>query len=173
MSLKNPHPIWTTAQGNPHEVTKAIQQARFLSGRYRTEYLSRHWSNNPRGCCRTEDSCSDIIEDTKHILLECPAYAKEKVDFFLDEDQQHHCSKTSTWSIIQHSQLPAAVYPWLLSPTLSHHSQPEPWKGDSRYPLPFNKNMVLCKSSPAHEDIGKMEFSVAPQINQEHFALFS
>ena len=78
MSLTNPHPIWTTAQGNPHEVCKAIQQARFLSGRYRTEYLSRHWSDNPRGCCRTEDSCSNIIEDTKHILLECPAYAKEK-----------------------------------------------------------------------------------------------
>ena len=42
LSLLNPHPIWTTAQGNPHEVSKAIQQARFLSGRYRTEYLSRH-----------------------------------------------------------------------------------------------------------------------------------
>ena len=38
MSLASPHPIWTTARGNPHEVAKSIQQARFLSGRYRTEY---------------------------------------------------------------------------------------------------------------------------------------
>ena len=78
MSLASPQPIWTTAQGNPHEVTKAIQQARFHSGRYRTEYLSRHWSDNPSGCCRAEEACSNTIEDTKHILLECPAYFEEK-----------------------------------------------------------------------------------------------
>ena len=33
MSLSKPHPIWTTAGSNPHEVSKAVQQARFLSGR--------------------------------------------------------------------------------------------------------------------------------------------
>ena len=33
MGLKNPHPIWSTAGCNPYEVSKAIQQARFLSGR--------------------------------------------------------------------------------------------------------------------------------------------
>jgi hypothetical protein len=32
MSLTKPHPIWTTAGSNPYEVSKAIQQARFLSG---------------------------------------------------------------------------------------------------------------------------------------------
>ena len=78
MSLLKPHPIWTTAQGNPHEVSKAIQQARFLSGRYRTEYLSRHWSDNPQGYCQADDSCINTTEDIKHILLECPAYVKEK-----------------------------------------------------------------------------------------------
>ena len=78
IGLATPHPFWTTAWDNPHEVSKAIQQARFLSGRYRTEYFSRHWSTNPRGCCLAEDSCRDFIEDTKHIQLECPAYSKDK-----------------------------------------------------------------------------------------------
>ena len=78
MSLMNPHPIWTTAKGNPHEVGKAIQQASFISGRYRTEYFSRHWSDNPQGYCRTNDSCSNVIEDCKHILLECPSYVNER-----------------------------------------------------------------------------------------------
>ena len=31
MSLAKPHPIWTTAGSNPIEVSKAIQQAQFLS----------------------------------------------------------------------------------------------------------------------------------------------
>ena len=42
MSLTKPHPLWSTVGSNPHEVTKAIQQARFLSGRYRTETLMSH-----------------------------------------------------------------------------------------------------------------------------------
>ena len=32
------NPLWTSASGNPYEVSKAIQQGRLLSGRYRTEY---------------------------------------------------------------------------------------------------------------------------------------
>ena len=34
MSLTKPHPIWSTTGSNPYEISKAIQQARFLSGRY-------------------------------------------------------------------------------------------------------------------------------------------
>ena len=41
MSLKFPHPIWSTAGTNPYEINKAIIQARMLSGRYRTEGLCR------------------------------------------------------------------------------------------------------------------------------------
>ena len=53
MHLTKPHPIWTTAGSNPYEVTKAIQQARFLSGRYRSAKLMRHWaSNNKDGFCQ-------------------------------------------------------------------------------------------------------------------------
>ena len=51
MSLTTPHPIWTTAN-SPYEISKAVVSARMLSGRYRTDYLSRHWSKrNPSGHC--------------------------------------------------------------------------------------------------------------------------
>ena len=78
MSLASPHPIWTTAGGNPHEVAKSIQQARFLSGRYRTEYLSRHWTDNAMGFCLANEQCESTAEDVRHILLDCPAYSKDR-----------------------------------------------------------------------------------------------
>ena len=50
-SLTRPHPIWSTAGNNPYEVEKATVQAKLLSGRYRTCWLSRHWSSDPSGSC--------------------------------------------------------------------------------------------------------------------------
>ena len=77
MSLSKPHPIWTTVGSNPHEVSKAVQQARFLSGRYRSESLARHWSQNRNGYCLLE-TCENQIEDTEHILINCNAYIECK-----------------------------------------------------------------------------------------------
>ena len=73
MSLTKPHPIWSTAGSNPYEVSKAVQQARFLSGRYRSEYLSRHWTNNKDGYCLSP-TCSNELETVEHILIHCRAY---------------------------------------------------------------------------------------------------
>ena len=61
MSLVKPHPIWTTVGSNPFEVTKAIQQARFLSGRYRSESLASHWSNNANGFCLAP-TCNNAVD---------------------------------------------------------------------------------------------------------------
>ena len=73
MSLTAPHPIWQTAGSNPYEVSKAIVQARMLSGRYRTELLCRHWSSNRPGWCLS-GTCDQTEESLEHILIECPAY---------------------------------------------------------------------------------------------------
>ena len=73
MSLKNPHSIWSTTEGNPYEVSKAIQQARFLSGRYRSENLVRHWSKNKDGFCNSV-TCTNQVETVEHILIHCRAY---------------------------------------------------------------------------------------------------
>ena len=77
MSLAKPHPIWTTVGSNPYEVAKAIQQARFLSGRYRTEILSRHWSKNREGYCLSP-TCNQKVETIEHLLLHCEAYSDIK-----------------------------------------------------------------------------------------------
>ena len=77
MSLSKPHPIWTTAGSNPYKVSKAIQQARFLSGRYRSKYLSRHWTNSKEGYCLSP-TCSNELENVEHILIHCGAYTECK-----------------------------------------------------------------------------------------------
>ena len=74
MNLTQPHPIWTTPGSNQYEITKAVQQARFLSGRYRTESLARHWNTNMGGFC-TVGGCDNTVETVEHILIECPSYS--------------------------------------------------------------------------------------------------
>ena len=76
LSLAKPHPIFISAGSSSYEVSKATVQALFLSGRYRTEKLSRHWSTNPEGYCQCP-SClgNQIVEDEEHILLHCGSLA--------------------------------------------------------------------------------------------------
>ena len=85
MSLSAPHPIWTSA-GSPYEVSKAVIAARMMSGRYRTDRLSRHWTyDNPDGLCRLP-GCSDQEGNLQHILLTCPALFESR------------CKMISLWS---------------------------------------------------------------------------
>ena len=76
MTLSKPHPIFISAGSSSYEVSKATVQALFLSGRYRTEKLSRHWSTNPEGFCQCP-SClgHQVVEDEEHILLHCGSLA--------------------------------------------------------------------------------------------------
>ena len=79
MSLVKPHPLLVTAGASPYEVSKARVQALFLSGRYRTEQLCRHWSSNSDGHCLLP-SCSGlgVNEDLEHILLKCGSLASTR-----------------------------------------------------------------------------------------------
>ena len=73
-SLTSPHPLWSTSKGNPYEVEKACVQAKMLSGRYRTCWLSRHWSGDPTGSC-TLPVCRETAPKPgtlHHIIFECP-----------------------------------------------------------------------------------------------------
>ena len=73
MSLVHPHPIWTTCGSNSFEVNKAITQARMLSGRYLTDQLARHWTNNRAGICLLKGCTNQALGSLEHILLHCPA----------------------------------------------------------------------------------------------------
>ena len=78
MSLRKPHKLWLAAGHNTYEVTKAVQQARFLSGRYRSNDLCKHWMpNNSQGFC-TSTTCIEQVETSEHILLQCRAYTDSR-----------------------------------------------------------------------------------------------
>ena len=42
MSLSKPHPLWTSCSNNSYDVSRAVVQARILSGRYKTDRLTRY-----------------------------------------------------------------------------------------------------------------------------------
>ena len=64
--------------GSPYEVGKAVIAARMLSGRYRTDSLTRHWTKtNPDGLCRLP-GCDNQEGDLEHILLHCPALSDSR-----------------------------------------------------------------------------------------------
>ena len=73
MSLTKPHLLWSMCGSNPFEVNKAIVQARMLSGRYLTDQLSRHWTDNSAGTCRIPGCSGQLAGSLEHILLYCPA----------------------------------------------------------------------------------------------------
>ena len=73
MSLTKPHLLWRTCGSNPYEVHKAVTQARMLSGRYMTDKLSRHWTQNSLGLCSVPGCSGEDVGSLEHFLLECPA----------------------------------------------------------------------------------------------------
>ena len=77
MSLSRPHPLWLNAN-SPYEVSKAAVVAKMLSGRFRTDRLTRHWSpDNPDGLCNLP-GCTGQVGDLTHILLHCPALSASR-----------------------------------------------------------------------------------------------
>ena len=71
--MAKPHPLWLTCGSNPFEVNKAVIQARMLSGRYITDKLARHWSQNDVGHCSLPTCSSKAVGSLEHFLLSCPA----------------------------------------------------------------------------------------------------
>ena len=68
------HPLWTTCSSSSTAVRAATVQARMLSGRYRTDWLRRHWTRES-GACRLP-SCDSTKGDLPHLLSgACPALA--------------------------------------------------------------------------------------------------
>ena len=62
-----------TAGNNPYETHKSIIVVKMLSGRYRTDYMKRHWSTeNKDGFC-TAQTCQKTLGTLEHLLVVCPA----------------------------------------------------------------------------------------------------
>ena len=84
LGLKMCHPIFTSCGSSPWEVEKATSQARLISGRYRVEALTGHWTpSNRNGLCRlpdcwgTEASHKGTVEA---MLMSCPSLSSDRAD---------------------------------------------------------------------------------------------
>ena len=73
-TLTTPHPVWSTAVTSSFETRKATVLARMVSGRFRSDYMARHWSGNRQGFCLAH-TCNQTVGDLKHLLIQCPALA--------------------------------------------------------------------------------------------------
>ena len=76
MSLSQTHPLFTSCGSSPYEISKAVVQARYLSGRARVESLTKHWDKaNKAGTCPLCRSIQPTEGTIEHVLLSggCPA----------------------------------------------------------------------------------------------------
>ena len=83
LGLTTCHPMFSLCGSSPREVEKASCQARFLSGRYRVEALSGHWTPwNREGLCtlpecwRTVHAHKGTVES---LLISCPSLSPTRV----------------------------------------------------------------------------------------------
>ena len=88
LSLQHPNLLWLSAGSNSFECTKSLVVAKMVSGRYRSDYLCRHWTpSNKKGYCLA-DTCSEITGDLAHMLVQCPALKSTRerlIKFWLDK----------------------------------------------------------------------------------------
>ena len=72
-SLQKPSLIWQTSGSSSYECAKSHVLARMQSGRYRSDYMCRHWTpSNKMGYCLSS-TCAMVKGDLVHMLTTCPA----------------------------------------------------------------------------------------------------
>ena len=82
MSLLRPHPIWLACGSNSFECHKAVTTAKMLSGKYLTDQLQRHWTQNKDGFCLLPACQPKSIGSLEHLLLHCPALQSTRFKLF-------------------------------------------------------------------------------------------
>ena len=81
MSLLKPHLLWTTCCGNSYELNKASIQAKYLSGRFRTEKLLAKFSSSNSEFCQLHPS-TETVGDLYHHLIFCEALQDRRQALF-------------------------------------------------------------------------------------------
>ena len=84
MSLTTCHPLFLSCGSSPWEVEKAVTQSRLLSGRYRLEALSGHWTpGNRDGMCSLPEcwaTPASHIGNVEAFLLTCPSLSPTRIE---------------------------------------------------------------------------------------------
>ena len=82
LSLQKPSTLYLMAGSNSYESSKSLVVAKMISGRYRCEYLTRHWTpSNREGFCLSQ-SCQNVKGDLTHLLVQCPAINRTRERLF-------------------------------------------------------------------------------------------
>ena len=81
MSLSKPHLLWTTCGNNTYELNKACIQAKYLSGRFRTEKLLSHFGSGNSPFCQLHPE-SMTTGDLQHHLVHCPSLSSRRALLF-------------------------------------------------------------------------------------------
>ena len=81
MSLCKPHPLWTTCGASSYENNKACFQAKYLSGRFRTDTLLSHFSKENSVFCQLHPDEPEVGDLMHHLVL-CPTLAERKALLF-------------------------------------------------------------------------------------------
>ena len=118
MSLLKPHPIWTTCSSNTFETNKALLVTKLLSGRYYSDWHTRHWSKtNPHGFCLLCPP-QQVPGTIEHLLVSCNAL-EEKRKFLISywDMQSEDSPQLNTLMMNVFSQPPEDIVQFLLDPT--------------------------------------------------------
>ena len=90
MSLTSPHQMFITCSSNSFETNKSTCQASLISGRYKTDYLARHWvKENPSGYCVLCPGL-DTPDTLDHFVLFCEALTPARTNV-LNHWQLYSC----------------------------------------------------------------------------------
>ena len=80
-SLTRPHYMWTSAASNSFECSKSTVLARMASGRFRTDMMTRYWSQNRSGYCR-QATCVQVQGTLEHLLTTCLALSSIRENMY-------------------------------------------------------------------------------------------
>ena len=116
------HPLFTSCGRSPWEVDKATTQARLLSGRYRLEAVSGHWTPwNREGLCvlpdcwATDHSHKGTVEN---FLLSCPSLSPTRQ--YLENYRQYFFqAKPHLFQLVQECLDTDPVQFWLDASTMA------------------------------------------------------
>ena len=119
LSLQKPSLLWLSAGSNSFECAKSLVIGRMVSGRYRSDYLCRHWTpSNREGFCLA-DTCQGVEGDLVHMLTICPALqsTRDRLVRFWKQKTQHYPVLSKLLSEVLSSP-PHAQTQFILDPCL-------------------------------------------------------
>ena len=94
MSLTTCHPLFLSCGSSPWEVEKAVIQSRLLSGRYRLEALSGHWTpGNKDGMCSLPECWATPASHKGNVeafLLTCPSLSPTRLELTISNQRFLH-----------------------------------------------------------------------------------